>query len=299
MAYQQRGFEPQGGAQGGIDPRRERELTLRQIDNMSTSLINFGKAAVVNNPRKLGLWVIGLCLCLFFTGFEVPQDSYDRHRVLQASIKHEEIWDAEDAMLTAKRAYDRRRGWFWSCNEECQAYKMDYELKGQVWKALDDNRVSIMRSANAEIGLLSTEGITHTREKFWDQFSKGQRFASRQSKWDAFFMGLSALQKNEKIGSYLLRIFANFIFNVTLGLIMAVVTFWCCLWGILVEYKAPILTSLLYVLGAVVASASFFFTAVVILYVGAAGTVYVGAKVLATSVRIEDGNRGRHHLRDD
>ena len=112
-------------------------------------------------------------------------------------------------------------------------------------------------------------------------------------------MGISALQKNEKIGSYLLRIAINVIFNLTLGLIMAIVTFWIALWGIISEYKAPILTSLLYVFGAVVASASFFVTAIVILYVGAAGTVYVGAKVLATTVRIEDGNRGRHHLRDD
>ena len=55
---------------------------------------------------------------------------------------------------------------------------MDYELKGQVWKALDDNRVSIMRSANAEIG--SYGWGNYTREKFWDQFGKVM-IASQQS----------------------------------------------------------------------------------------------------------------------
>lgn len=295
----QRSFDPSSGHQPGFNPQRERELQLRQIEGASTKLVEFGRGFVQKNPRKVALWVVGLCLCLFFHGFEVPPDAYARHREVHASIDYEKLWEAEDAMGTAKRQYDRQRGWFWSCDEKCQVAKMEFESKGRAWKQLDDNRIQLMRNANSEIGLLSTEGITHTRDRFWEQFGKGQRFASRQSKWDAFFMGLSALQKNEKIGSYLLRIFLNFIFNLTLGIIMAVISFWFALWGIIVEYKAPILTSLLYAFGAVVASASFFVTAVVILYVGAAGTVYVGAKALATTVRIEDGNRGRHHLRHE
>ena len=60
------------------------------------------------------------------------------------------------------------------------------------------------------------------------------------------------------------------------------------------RYKAGLLTCLLYTSGAVLASLSFAFSFLVLLYIGAAGTVYVGAKVLATSVRIED--RPRNHL---
>jgi hypothetical protein len=49
-------------------------------------------------------------------------------------------------------------------------------------------------------------------------------------------MGISALQKNEKISSYLLRVFINFIMNFTLGVVMAVIGFWVALWGLMVEY---------------------------------------------------------------
>ena len=78
---------------------------------------------------------------------------------------------------------------------------MEYESKKRDWKLLDDNRVQVMRSANSEVGLLSVDGITQTRNKFWNNLERVSAM-SRQSKWDAFFMGISALQKNEKIGSY-------------------------------------------------------------------------------------------------
>ena len=269
-----------------------------KINEASTAMVNFGVNALKKNPGKFSLYLIGLLLCFFFSGYPVSDEAYKRYDEVHRTIDYTGLYEAEDAMLTAKFEYERKRGWFWSCDQNCQQYKTKFEASKISWNKLNAEKIDTIRTANSQIGILSTQGIQDTHERFWKAFSGGRRFASRQSKWDAFFMGISALQKNEKIGSYLLRIIINFVFNFTLGVIMAVLNFWWQLWGLMVEYKASIMTCACYLGGAVLASLSFAASFLLLLYIGAAGTVYVGAKFLATSIRIENGPN-RNHLRGD
>ena len=214
----------------------ERALQVMRIENASTALIDFGVKTVKNNPGKVGGWLVGLLICLLFSGFQVSQESYAKHDQVRRSIDFHSLYEAEDLMFSTKKDYDRRKGWFWTCNKDCQVYKKIYEQERAAFAVLEKQKVEKVREANAEIGLLSTVGVEDTRNKFWSSFDGGKRFATRQSKWDALFMGISALQKNEKISSYLLRVFMNFIMNFTLGVVMAVIGFWVALWGLMVEY---------------------------------------------------------------
>ena len=154
----QRNFDSNMGRQRAFEAQSTQDMQLRQIEEASTTLVRFGRDVVRKNPRKVALWVVGLCLCMFFNGFEVSHGAYEKHRMLHDSIDYDKLWNAEDAMHTARRQYDRLRGWFWSCNQNCQVAKMEYESKMRDWKLLDDNRVQVMRSANSEVGLLSVDG---------------------------------------------------------------------------------------------------------------------------------------------
>ena len=173
----------------GLNPSQMREMQVEDINKASTALINFGVRVAKNNPKKIMLWMIGLFICQFFSGFQVSEESHLKYEAAISSVNYEEIWEAENVALTARRQYERRKGWFWSCNEDCQKYKLAFEDKHSEFVELDQKRLATMRNANAEIGLLSTEGVTRTRDKFWEQYSRGKQFATRQSKWDAFFMG--------------------------------------------------------------------------------------------------------------
>lgn len=276
----------------------ERQLQVKKIEELGGTLVNFGVKVVKKNPGKFSLYAIGLCLCFFFSGHPVSEEAYKVYDEIHREINYSRLYDAEDAMLSARFDYERRQGWFWSCSEECQEYKAKYDISTKKFHTLNQEKIDTIREANSQIGILSTQGIRETHDRFWTSFNGGKRFATRQTKWDAFFMGLGALQKNEKIGSYLLRVLINFVFNFSIGVLMALVNFWWTLWGLMVEYKASIMTCSLYLFGAILASLSFAATGLFILYIGAAGTVYVGAKVLSTSVRIEN-NPDRNHLRGD
>lgn len=286
-----------GGASPGLSPE-ERRLQVRKIEELGGTLVNFGVKVVKRNPGKFSLYAIGLCLCLFFSGHPVNEDAYRVYDQIHRQIDYSGLYDAEDSMLSARYDYERRKGWFWSCNDECQEYKKKYDSSARIFQKLNQEKIDTIREANSQIGILSTQGIRDTRDRFWQSFNGGKRFATRQSKWDAFFMGLGALQKNEKIGSYLLRVLINFVFNFSIGVFMALLQFWYTLWGLMVEYKASIMTCSVYLVGAILASLSFAASFLLILYIGAAGTVYVGAKVLSTSVRIEN-DPDRNHLRGD
>ena len=102
--------------------------------------------------------------------------------------------------------------------------------------------------------------------------------------------------RDEKIGSFLFRIACNFLINITLGLFGAVISFWWNLWSLIQSYRAGILTGLAYFAAAGLAAGSFALLWLVGIYSAAAGTVFVAAKVLASNVRIEDGDRPRRFL---
>ena len=59
-------------------------------------------------------------------------NGYEKHRMLHDSIDYDKLWNAEDAMHTARRQYDRLRGWFWSCNQNCQVAKMGMSRRSAI-----------------------------------------------------------------------------------------------------------------------------------------------------------------------
>lgn len=111
--------------------------------------------------------------------------------------------------------------------------------------------------------------------------------------------GITAMAKNESLSNYLLRLCMSMLFNFTIGIFGAVVAFIFNLYGLVQTYRANIFVSLIFFFFAAVASIAFAMTWIIGLYVAAAGTVYVGSKVVS-NMQLGDiaGGRGGRLRRD-
>jgi len=96
------------------------------------------------------------------------------------------------------------------------------------------------------------------------------------------------MSRDESFMEYLFRVLINVILNFTIGTIGATIGFIFSLYSLITTYQANIIIGLSYFILASLAAISFAVTWIFGLYAAAAGTVYVGAKVMASSLRIEN-----------
>jgi len=278
-----------------------RRMMVASVDNASSALIGFGVNVVKKNPIKIGFWVVGLLLGFLAQGTTVTPAQIKQYNAALDMIPHEKLNEASYALATSRQHYEASRGWFWTCNTPlCLGNKARMERDLAAFSLLRREEHELMKDAKQSVGLFSEHGVQDTREMFWQKFNSGKAFASRQTKWDIIFTGISAIGRDEKIANFLFRIVSAFLLNITVGLCGAVIAFWWNLWGLVQEYRAGLLTGLLYFCAAGLAAGSFALLWLFGIYAATAGTVFVAAKVLATNVRIEDTRDRPHgHLRHD
>lgn len=73
------------------------------------------------------------------------------------------------------------------------------------------------RQAKGHLGLFSVHAVSEIRAMFSRQFAGGKRFAQRSTLWDAVFMGIGSMGRDEALASYVLRIVIRLLMNFTLG----------------------------------------------------------------------------------
>ena len=277
-------------------PTTEQRLAVQQIDDAGQFLINVAIHTARKNPVKMGLWGFGLLLCLFFNGLSVTPEQLSKYdgAVRKAGKLEKDIDSAWQIMSQADAIYRRSQGFFWSCNADCQSKKQTFVQAKGVFDALKSQERAALSEAKSSVGIFSEFGVSDVRYLFTDQFGKGQRFAKRQSQWDALFMGIQSMGRDESLMSYLLRLLLNVLFNFTIGVCGALIGFTWSLWSVLVEYKASIASGLIFFLLAVLAASSYAAIWLAGIYAAAAGTVYVGSRAMIANMRIADGhNQGR------
>jgi hypothetical protein len=96
---------------------RDQQLQMaRDMDRMSTALIDFGTRVVKKNPIKVGGYIIGLLICLFFNGFAVNEERLDMFQDALSKIDYRELRKSQDDLYNAQQNYYHSQGWFWSCD---------------------------------------------------------------------------------------------------------------------------------------------------------------------------------------
>ncbi|KNC86740.1 hypothetical protein SARC_01119 [Sphaeroforma arctica JP610] len=208
----------------------------------------------------------------------------------------DEFQTAQDNLWRAEHEYRQSQGFLWSCSGPCPELKEEYHLALQEFNQAEAEYNQGISDAKREVGLFSSYGVEETRNMFWGKFSSGQRFAKRQTMWDAMFMGIGAMTRDETMGSYILRVVMNMILNFTIGLIGALIGFWWGLWGLITSYQASTWQGLFFFVLAGLAGWSMVSATIGGLVMGTAGSLYVMQKIAAAN-QIEGQRRGQSQPR--
>lgn len=271
---------------------QEVNVQARQLDDLSTALINLGVTVVKKNPVISASYVLGILLCLFFTGLSLTNEQTSDFEKDLRRLDYAAVADADYDFRVAEQAYKAKKGWF-SCDSMCQDRKIQMEEAFRNLKYLEAENEKKLSNAKSKMGILSEVGVTETRELFWTRFGQGKQFASSRTKWDALFMGIGAMRRDENMISFLLRLLMTTLFNFTIGMFGAVIGFMWTLYSVIQSYQASFIVAFPYFILASLAALSFAMTFVIGIYGAAAGVVYVGAKAMASNLRLQGAGGAR------
>jgi hypothetical protein len=239
-----------------MSSREEQLIAAREIDRASTVLINAGIQVVKNNKLKVGGYILGLLLCLFFTGFKVTDVQRAEYYEELNKVDNTALYETGALLNEAYNGYHRSKGWF-SCDALCQTYKKDMESYERLLHTLKKEEAAKIATAKSKLGIFSEYAVEETRNLFWERFGQGKGFAQRQTKWDALFYGISAMGRDEKLVSYIFRLLLSFLFNFTIGVVGAVVVFIFNLYSLIQTFQANFLAGLVFFGFASLAAISF------------------------------------------
>ena len=94
-----------------MSSERDRQLqTARDIDRMSTAMLKFGAKVVKRNPMKVGSYLVGILICLFFSGFKVSENNWNTYKTHVDKIDYDTIDEAETNMKIRYDTYYRSKG---------------------------------------------------------------------------------------------------------------------------------------------------------------------------------------------
>lgn len=273
----------------------QRQRQVKEVD-VSNLLVDAGIRAVKANPKISTGYVVGILICMLGTGLVPSQESEEAmdRQMLRAEQEYgKSLMKAEKTMRNAEAYYHNSKGWF-SCNPECQRHKNAFDAASDEYWVLKRAYDSEMAEARSNVGIFSTYGVAEVRRSFWRSFAGGKEFAKRQTMWDALFIGIRTMGRDESLIEYGLRVMMNMIFNFTLGLFGALIGFIFSLWGLITSFGASLTTGAAFFALAVLAGTAFVASWLVGLYAAAAGTVYFVGKAAINNARLADAQRRAH-----
>lgn len=243
-----------------------------------------------------GGYLFGLLAILFVgSGTKLSLEQARTYNSIMSTIDVQLEYDASQDYWQAQQAYRASKGWF-TCDSLCQRNK---ERMEQAKFILDDVRRegnARMSDAKASVGLFSEVGVGEVKDSFWNYFYQGKQFAKRQSMWDALFMGIRHMGRDESTAEYLLRVLMQVLVNFSMGLVMALVIFVIGLWSIVRSYQPNPIVAVVFFISAACAAFAFVTTYLLAIYGATAGGLYGMAKLAETNARarIQNGQQRQH-----
>jgi len=267
------------------------QLAIPSVGDMGSLIVrgmtNFAKRhKVISGSYLLGILVI----LLIGSGTKLTLQQRREYNHIMSTIDMRAEYEASDRYGRAYNAYHASKGWF-SCDGLCQRNKQRMD---QAERALNEVRAegnARMSDAKRVAGLFSEVGVEEVKDKFWEYFSSGKQFAKRQTMWDALFMGIRRMGRDENVVEYGLRLLMQILVNFSMGLIAALFVFIFGLWSIVKSYQPDPLSAVAFFIGASCAAFAFVSTYLFLIYGAAAGSVYGLAKVIESNARLENGRR--------
>eukprot|EP00579_Thalassiosira_antarctica_P007636 CAMPEP_0201878514 /NCGR_PEP_ID=MMETSP0902-20130614/9653_1 /ASSEMBLY_ACC=CAM_ASM_000551 /TAXON_ID=420261 /ORGANISM="Thalassiosira antarctica, Strain CCMP982" /LENGTH=319 /DNA_ID=CAMNT_0048406173 /DNA_START=58 /DNA_END=1017 /DNA_ORIENTATION=- len=289
--------QPNNNAASGIRDGIGTIVTSSDISTLAvTTIKNFTRRhKVITTSYLYGLTTL-LLLTLLGGGTKLSFDQQRQYNSIMNTVDIQAEYTASSSYQTAYNNYYHSKGWI-SCDAHCHHYKKIMERKKYEWDEIKAEGNARMSDAKSVAGLWSEVGVGEVTDSFWGYFASGKSFAKRQSMWDAMFMGMRSMSRDESMVEYMLKMLMQVLLNFSMGLIMALVIFIFGLWNIIRTYQPNPLTALFFFITAASAAFALVSTYLFALFGAAAGGVYGMAKMAETNGRIEGGGGGRRNIR--
>ena len=288
-----------GHRYGGGPPAARRAdaaaaLAQVEIPDVSSLIVTGATALVRRHPIKVSANFIGLALLFLVTGFSPSPAAEARYEAAlpSLSLQHAER-DAGREAAVAYSAYASSRGWFWACDAACARARSKSELAAARWEAARAETSAATARAKSELGLFSRVGITEAREQFWASFAGGAAYARRATMWDALFVGMRSMGRDEPLLQFAVQMLFRFLSNLTVGIASGVLHFWWRVVGIIRSFNPSFLGGLTFFACAILAGASFFVSAVATLFGGTALVVGSTVSVLRIAAAQQEQQQRR------
>jgi len=232
-----------------------------------------------------------IILILAGGGTKLTIDQHRQYTRIMNTVDLQAEYTASDHYHSAYANYYHSKGWI-SCDAHCQHYKKIMEKRKYEWDEVKAEGNARMSDAKNVAGIFSEVGVGEVTDSFWEYFASGKRFAKRQSMWDAMFMGMRSMGRDESMPEFLLKMLMQVLINFSMGLIMALFIFIFGLWSVIQTYQPNPLTGLFFFVTAGCTAFAFVATYLLALYGAAAGGVYTMVKMAeANGGRLEGGRR--------
>lgn len=230
----------------------QRAAQVQKIDDIDIGaiVVSTVKSTVTKRPITFSLWVLGLLLAAFATGFKVDpiqEESYKVQLEQAREIDAKELNKALRVLQRAEEDYYQKKGWFWSCDRACQQAQDKVQMAKQSVARVQAKKDTIMTDARKEVGIWSTFGVSDVRTTFWSSWQSGKDMAKRWTMMDAMFMAFSS-SREENIMGVILKLVFQYIVNLTLGLCGAFVYFVYSVYYLIQSYGEPTLSGIAFFL---------------------------------------------------
>ena len=264
-----------------------RQIVLPEPGDLPALVVRGATTFARNHKFISGGYVLGICIILFFgSGAKLTMDQRRQYNHIMGTIDLQAEFDASTDFWNADRAYRGSKGWF-TCDGLCTRNKRRMEDEKYKLDMIRQEGAARMSDAKAVAGLFSEVGVEEVQDSFWSYFNSGKQFAKRQSMWDAMFMGMRSMGRDENMLEYGLKILMQVLMNFSIGLCIALVMFVFGLWSIVRSYQPNPIVALLFFIGAGCAAFSFVMTFLGAMYGAAAGGVYGVLKLAETNARAQ------------
>ena len=145
------------------EERQQRALQVIALDRTSRILVDAGIAVVKRNPTISGMYVIGILICLFFSGWTPNTQQTLKYEQTLDSLDPLKLDEAEANWYRADMRYRQTKGWF-TCDQSCLNNRQAAQNARVIYDKTLKEHEDVVRDAKSQLGLFSTFGVTETRK---------------------------------------------------------------------------------------------------------------------------------------
>ncbi len=183
-----------------------RQIALPEPGDVGQMVLSGAKTFAKNHKVVTGGYLLGILVILLIgSGTKLNYDQRREYNAIMNTIDVQAEYQASEDFWRADQAYKATKGWF-SCDSLCQRNKQKMEDAKYRLNAVREEGNARMSDAKSVAGLFSEVGVGEVQDSFWSYFTSGKRFAKRQSMWDAMFMGMRSMGRDESFIEYSLKV---------------------------------------------------------------------------------------------